>query len=107
MNYTQQPKGWSRLIRNLRDDLEKIAPGLHVTNISVSDMGKFQFYYSDKGLTPRQQVAVDARVKKAEEAAWQTCVVCGMLGKPAWTTPPPVARVFCAKHKPETWNSIE
>lgn len=107
MKYDKQPKGWSRLIRNLRGDLDKIAPGLHISEISVGDMGKFQFYYSDKGLTARQQAAVDARVVKAEDAAWQTCVVCGRLGQPAWITPPPMARVFCAEHKPLEWNTIE
>ena len=101
------PKGWKRLVENLRADLERLAPGLHVTEVSVSDMGRLLFYYSDKGLSATQQAAVDARVRKAEEAAWQTCVVCGRLGKPAWTTPPPMARVFCEAHMPKTWNSIE
>ena len=107
MKYDKQPKGWARLIQNLRDDLEKIAPDLHVTEISIGNMGQFRFYYSDKGLTPRQQVAVDARVKKAEEAAWQTCVVCGRLGSIAYTTPPPMARVFCEEHKPKDWNALD
>ena len=107
MKERTQPKGWKRLIDNLRADLERLAPGLHVTEISISDMGRMLFYYSDKGLTPRQQVVVDARVKRAEDAAWQTCVVCGRLGTLAYTTPPPVARVFCEKHMPETWNALD
>lgn len=101
------PKGWKSLIANLRADLERIAPGLHVTEITVSDMGRLLFYYSDKGLTAAQAAAVDARVARAEEAAWQTCVVCGSLGTFAYTTPPPMARVFCSKHKPQDWNEVE
>ena len=101
------PKGWKRLVENLRADLERLAPGLHVTEVSVSDMGRMLFYYSDKGLSATQKAAVDARVKRAEEAAWQTCVVCGSLGTIAYTTPPPTARVFCEGHKPKEWNSLE
>lgn len=107
MTNTTGPKGWKRLLANLRDDLDVIAPGLHVTGIGVSDMGRLQFYYSAKGLTQRQQAAVDARVLKAEDAAWQTCVVCGRLGSLAYITPPPMARVFCKEHKPKDWNALD
>lgn len=107
MKRAPQPKGWKKLIENLRADLERLAPGLHVTEISVSDMGRLLFYYSDKGLSARQQAAVDARVRRAEDAAWQTCVVCGRLGTLAYTTPPPLARVFCGEHKPQDWNSLD
>ena len=99
-------RGWNSLIQNMRADLNKIAPGLHLTEISESNLGGLQVYYSAKGLTPQQQVAVDARVKRAEEAAWQSCVICGSLGSPAYIFGLPYARVFCEEHKPTDWNFI-
>lgn len=99
-------RGWTGLIENLRSDLHKIAPGLHITEISVSNLGGLQVYYSAKGLTPQQQIAVDARVKRAEEAAWQTCVICGRLGAPAYMLGVLHAKVLCETHKPKNWNFI-
>lgn len=107
MKEKTQPKGWNKLVGNLRADLSKIAPGLHVTEIGVSDMGRLLFYYSASGLTTTQAAAVDARVKRAEDAAWQTCVVCGRLGNVAYTAPPPIARAFCKEHKPKDWNALD
>lgn len=99
--------GWNVLISELRKSLEKIAPNLHVTDIREAQFGGLRFYYSDKGLTPQQQAAVDARVKRAEDTAWITCTICGELGRSAYTVTPPRARVFCEKHKPLEWNFIE
>lgn len=99
-------RGWTGLIENLRSDLHKIAPGLHITEISESALGGLQVYYSSKGLTAQQGAAVDARVKRAEDAAWQTCRVCGSLGAPAYLLGVPHARVLCEKHKPADWNFI-
>lgn len=100
-------KGWRTLVENLRKDLDRLAPNLHVTEISVSEFGQLRVYYSAKNLTPQQQVAVDNRVRKAESVAWQTCVVCGRMGQPAYIASPPMARVFCEEHRPQDWNTIE
>ena len=98
--------GWNGLIKNMRSDLDKIAPNLHITEISESALGGLQVYYSSKALTAQQAAAVDARVKRAEAAAWQTCRTCGSLGAPAYLLGVPHARVLCEKHKPTDWNFI-
>lgn len=105
--YSMRPQGWESLIANLRADLHKIAPGLHVTEISVASTGRLQFNYSGKGLSARQQAAVDARVKRAEDTAWETCVVCGKHGRLAYNTEPLRARVVCPKHTPKDWQTLD
>lgn len=107
MGRIKHPAGWKVLLDYLQRDLERIAPGLEATEINEGQYGALRFYYDRTGLTEAQAAAVEARVERAEQVAWQTCVICGRLGRPAWTATPPLARVYCETHKPKDWNHIE
>lgn len=103
-------RGWTRLVASLVNDLDRIAPGIKITEISEGRLGRLQVMYVDSDLTRQQRAAADKRVLKAEEVAWETCVKCGEAGSPAYIYEPPVQarmRVFCAGHKPTDWNYIE
>lgn len=99
-------KGWERLVEDLKTRAEQAVPGIEIKDIQEGQFGKLLFTYSLSGLSDDQRYLMDSIAARAEKVAWQTCRVCGRLGKPAWITPPPLARVFCDKHKPDDWNFI-
>lgn len=100
-------KGWNQLISNLKEDVYRIAPNIEILDIREGQFGKLLFFYIGSDLTEKEKDLVNARVKRAEDVAWETCVECGRLGWSAWTREPPRARVFCKKHVPDGWTFIE
>ncbi len=73
------PAGWVQLVRELSDDLEEIVSALPANERPIVHQLKSKFgglrCYVD-----REHQATNDAIARAEEKAWHTCMMCGLIG---------------------------
>lgn len=101
-------RGWNLVVRNLQDDIARVAPDLPVKDIREDKFGGLLFIYDPTELNDRQIDFINRRISRANMVALETCVSCGFAGRLRYTQEPTLqARVFCDNHTPKDWNTLD
>lgn len=86
--FSEVGKGWEKIVRDLVEAIEAVAPG-RVAYAQVKEkFGGLRFYwdpaYDEAGrsrLSPEEDTRIQTLVKEAEARAWKTCEDCGEPGR--------------------------